>query len=371
MRLLVWCGIYWFAFAAAVCAAPPEPAELPPRDFAGAQYIDSAGCVFLREGRGWTAALTDEQVQVCGFPPSRGIWADRAPGTSPRTPGEDAAAIERDLLLLTVTSDGTAMALDDSADTSAADRKAVPAPASGAGAAAVRVNDAQDDPGAEIMRGLAARRQVGALRQPYANSDARLCGLLGLQRAGDDPASIADDPTGGLCSGRAVKLGGFRASDVDIPAPAEQGAAAATDAAGTIAPAVAPKRVSAAGETQTDPSLRLEKRPEAESRTMPAPSAQGSGRDQARGRGDARTSQANVELIGPDARFVQIGRFDPPAAEIAARALVNLGYPAVRESRLGKDGKRFVMAGPFPTRAALVAALDRLRKAGYSRAVAR
>jgi hypothetical protein len=50
------------------------PAELPPEDYAGQQYVDSKGCLFLRAGpKGneiWTPRVTRDGVPLCNYPPS-------------------------------------------------------------------------------------------------------------------------------------------------------------------------------------------------------------------------------------------------------------------------------------------------------------
>lgn len=80
--------------AGAARAELPGPAELPPPDYAGGQYVDTQGCLFLRAGPPgqvvWVPRVTREGVPLCGFPPS-GVRVpaegDPAPAGTP-DPGE-------------------------------------------------------------------------------------------------------------------------------------------------------------------------------------------------------------------------------------------------------------------------------------------
>jgi hypothetical protein len=51
-----------------------QPAELPPANYAGQQYVDSKGCLFMRGGAGgkvlWLPRVTRQGEPICGYPPS-------------------------------------------------------------------------------------------------------------------------------------------------------------------------------------------------------------------------------------------------------------------------------------------------------------
>lgn len=57
-----------------VCAQISQPAELPPPDYAGQQYVDTRGCLFMRAGTPgnelWIPRVTRQGVPMCGNPPS-------------------------------------------------------------------------------------------------------------------------------------------------------------------------------------------------------------------------------------------------------------------------------------------------------------
>ncbi|MFB9149680.1 SPOR domain-containing protein [Roseovarius ramblicola] len=75
---------------------PPVPAEFPPESYTGTQYVDSAGCVFIRAGVGavetWVPRLTRSRQPLCGFTPS---LARSTPDAAPAQQTQRTAAAPR------------------------------------------------------------------------------------------------------------------------------------------------------------------------------------------------------------------------------------------------------------------------------------
>jgi predicted small lipoprotein YifL len=67
--------------------AQTGPAELPPADFAGRQYVDSSGCVFVRaEVNGavtWAPRLNRDRTPLCGYRPSLAAGFGQTAGNLP------------------------------------------------------------------------------------------------------------------------------------------------------------------------------------------------------------------------------------------------------------------------------------------------
>ena len=75
------------ALCASAASAQTGPAELPPADFAGRQYVDSRGCVFVRaEVNGavaWAPRLDRDRVPLCGYRPSMAAGLGPSGGSLP------------------------------------------------------------------------------------------------------------------------------------------------------------------------------------------------------------------------------------------------------------------------------------------------
>jgi cell division septation protein DedD len=58
----------------ALARGPIRPAEMPPADYAGQQYVDSKGCMFVRAGTAaevlWIPRVSRQGEPICSNPPS-------------------------------------------------------------------------------------------------------------------------------------------------------------------------------------------------------------------------------------------------------------------------------------------------------------
>ncbi|MGL4238960.1 SPOR domain-containing protein [Tabrizicola sp.] len=85
-----------FGVGAAEARDRVGPAELPPADYAGQQYVDSEGCMFVRAGTErevlWIPRVTREGKRICGSPPSgRRVPVAEEVGVAP-VPSDGSAA---------------------------------------------------------------------------------------------------------------------------------------------------------------------------------------------------------------------------------------------------------------------------------------
>jgi len=84
IRLVCLAGLISVALGAGAPAALAQggPAERPPVDFAGRQFVDSRGCVFVRapaDRSRWVPRRAADGVPLCGFRPTLAGRASRVP----------------------------------------------------------------------------------------------------------------------------------------------------------------------------------------------------------------------------------------------------------------------------------------------------
>ncbi len=385
MRQLVLFWLFWATGAGFAAAENGRPAETPPGDFPGAQYIDSKGCVFVRAGRDWTAKLDDDGAPLCGFPPSRSAWAG---GYAPPPP-PSMAEIERDLTISLVEAEGAGLDL-------AAEAPVVASLSRGAAAAGpmaatpVRAGPrppgtagpvnapAEQGPAAEIERALRADPTLAARMTAAADPNARLCDLLGLKPAANGGFAIGNDPTRGYCVGLAAQALPGRmavpralAGKIVASAPlAGKGTAPAPAVVSASTPMRAGDKPIGTRPAATGPKTA------GGSAAKTGVLAKGAGTDMTGGKASGQANAASAaealgERVPANARYVQIGQFNADGVMATIAAIRAMGYPVARQTKLDDHGQRVIVAGPFETRERLIAALDRLRRAGYAQAFAR
>ena len=351
-----------------------RPAEPPPPDFTAAQFIDSAGCVFVRVADGWRARIARDGSAICGYPPTfstRRTGPDQVTPLFPEPEEPRAARIER-VLSETILGDlrdgelaGPERRERPDAEQSVAEQAVtgstvaasdqLAANGSGHGMSPERpaAPTHQDTTSAGTSTdplGVAAAMAAGpALRRQMAGDtpqNDRLCGLLGAAPAGNGSGGMAL----GLCAS----------------APALTG--------------IAPRKIAETADTGAGPALAADA-PVAESsaKSLRGDRTPGNvaaaGKDRAPAGKVARTSTRKARkngkasgeiLIPPGAKYVQIGAFrDPANADRAARRLGEMGLPVVRSGGEGPDRMRLILVGPLDSREAMVRAIDRVRRAGY------
>jgi hypothetical protein len=76
------------------------PRDLPPAGFAGRQFTDSGGCVFIRAGfdgrEAWVPRVSSDRRQLCGYPPSfAAATSSPAPVAVPRAAGAQPKRVAR------------------------------------------------------------------------------------------------------------------------------------------------------------------------------------------------------------------------------------------------------------------------------------
>ena len=345
-----WCAVWVMALTATGQAAPvPQP----PPDFAGGQYIDGDGCVFLRDGSGWVPRLDRSGAAICGFPPT--LSSRRTDPDSERvlhTAQEESQPSAEDILIETLAS-GLRQGEFNADPAPVAERRDPPI---------LRRNDPVTDELGQLVAQQAALRGVlsGA-----AGSSSRLCDLLGYQPVRNAAPILGGDVTQGLCAGMRAPVPEERIIEVGKRDEREK-AQVASSAGPETKRYGPPGAASVAADRRTDNVVSPTRKSD------PAQAASSAlGRQPAHRSAEAQAP--TVEMIPASARYVQIGGYaDDGNAVSAIRKLSAMGFRvAQRRDRDGDRVLRVILAGPFTDRRDLVEALNRLRDSGYPKAVAR
>lgn len=362
------------------------PAEPPPAGFAGRQYIDSRGCVFLREGEAWVARLDPSGAPICGYPPTQ--TSREAPRPAPALVGDPAplppgmGRVEAELLQAVASEmrDGDFVAVGEQLP-----------PAPQGPAVAPDGDPAMTELGRTLGAAVAVAPQLSAVTAGMAGRDSRLCELIGagppagiaaaglggtalgqcgaaiLSAAATTPVPVADIVSGAEAEEAGnedvAELADAESPDPAVPEPVK--ASPDTTDAGRTADAGTQTTVARHDPAETPRSTR-EIQPHRGKSEDPIPSRR-------------RPVAASSEPVIPaGARYFILGHApDEAAARAAAARLVAQGFPAALGTTRGNPGApagtgpRTIMAGPFEGREAMVRALDRLRRAGYDSLVPR
>lgn len=365
MRYLARWVIFWVLAPVAALAQDLLPAENPPDDFTARQYIDSRGCVFLRDDdRGWQPRVGRDGSAICGYPPTmsiRGIEGrPRLQALDPNADKSSAQLIEEALSLRVIGNLKSGELVSDPRPLETLPDMG-PEPSSSA-------------PLDTLKLALATAPKVRQEMSGPLYPSRRLCELLGYDGK-PVAAQIGGDPTKGYCGtlpdaqlNQLTFARPVASRDVMTPVEPVADAKITTRAQAPIAADVA-KGAKEQGAVKAK-EQGAAKKPIPSAATKPAPAAKASlppTQSPA-----ATNTQQRYAMIPAGARYIQIGSYDQSeAAEKAARRAIGMGYPVVRGKERNDAKQQVVMVGPFETREAIVRALNALNKSGFANVSAR
>lgn len=350
-----------------------SPAEAPPPDFTAAQYIDSAGCVFVRVPDGWRARIARDGSTICGYPPTfsaRRLAPDVLDPLFAQPEEPRSQRIERILTetILPNVQDGELAAKQPESGRTAA-------PAAGgptvAGQDDTRITAAQNDtrkretvnmppePAGGDPLGFAAAVAASPVTTDAAEGARtdRLCDLIGANPTAKP--GIGGSSALGFCGGEAIGLPSkiARAVEPSTTAAAEPNHAVKTTTKAESQVAATPRKAKATDTnvmTARNKATQTTARPQEAGKTNPAQSS---------------AKASSPHLIPAGAKYVQIGVFrNSENAAKTAQRLIRMGFPVVKSAQ---GDKQSIMIGPLNGREAIVRTIDQVRKAGYRDAYAR
>ena len=339
-----------------------RPAEPPPADFTGGQFIDSAGCVFVRGDGVWDARQARDGSPICGYPPTfsaRRTGPDRLTPLFPDTVEDQGTRIRRELTETVMAGLQTGELAGAPRAASSSERGGAPTGPTGStmatgahdpsplpiAAAPGELSDATTTLAATIA--AAPRLRAGIARAGAGDHTAELCQLLGADAG--TTGSLGAPDTLGMCGGMDDALVGRRR--VEAVEPRE------------VAPQTARSGVKAAAADRA--SDKAADRPSG--RALPTTRAAKQTKPHSGSKANPGAGAFSTAMIPAGARFVQVGMFgDPDNARRAAKRLSSMGLP-VSQGQTAVRGRQLqtIMAGPFDSRQGIVRALDRVRRGGF------
>ncbi|MEL6118435.1 MAG: SPOR domain-containing protein [Pseudomonadota bacterium] len=373
----------WAEVSVAQSSSQAVPAEFPPASYTGRQYVDSAGCVFIRAGIDnnvtWVPRLTRGRQQVCGFQPSLSA-STLATVNAARTPAPDEAI---------PTATATPASAPPPAPTPAPAPRVVAAPAP-APAPAVAAPSPKPQPKRVVgttrvtSASKCTNRSVFSQRYMHSEPAEVRCGPQSQPHVTykDGPASpnatIYTQASPGVTSGQ-VRV---------APKHVYENQVISTE--GVFVPEgytvvweddrLNTKRAhqTLAGKAQMEQiwtnTLPRRIKPGAIAGSGTSYAAGGVPNDVAPQVSRSTTVPSAAGLAANDTpashRYVQIGAFtDPVQAKAAAQRLANSGLPTKMGDRT-RGGKAYtlVVVGPYQTQGALDGGLAKVRGMGYAQA---
>lgn len=364
-------------FATSADAQNRRPAEAPPAGYAGQQFVDSRGCLFIRAGHGgttnWVARIDRTRKPICGMTPSvntmaqarRALQTPEPRQAAPAAPAPVAAAPRRAPM------------------PQMQPQYAAPAPVV---AAPAPVRTHQGGPGANPV--LGASRTAGCpANAPYGRMYQRAGTGGNILVCGTQPPNFTG--TGGIGQDRQGALSGTgmqvaqaafvpdtpinyapQFADQAIRVQPPKGYKAAWDddrlnpnrARGTVGGHLQMQRVWTTDEVPQRGVNEPRKRQWFEGSAAPVQKQ----------RVVSMTTKSAPQAVS-GARRVQVGSFGVAAnAERATRRLQSLGLPVqVSRATIGGKPVQVVSAGPFTTPAQAQGALGMVRSAGFGDAILR
>jgi len=418
MRVFRGASVVAIAAALAASAATAlevnSPADVPPPGYSGRQYVDSAGCVFVRAGVGsvvnWVARVSRDGTHLCGYAPTFGAPATAvaaapvvpAPApAAPRTPAPVATVAlttsppPAGLQPRPVTPSVAPVALVAAAPRPTAEQ--VPGPyvspyvaLSGAVTPARAVAPLPSIVAATtITNAQSVCPNLSPVAQRYMLSDGRNVVRCGPQTS--DPVGYIN--TAGVPG---LQVGGMNAP-ASFAAPNSAGQSVATAQVATMPPVPAgyqpawrddrlnPYRGVAGANGAAQMAQRWTNGVPAQANVQTAVRVPGREPREDRAEGGVEPMFAVVSVSGKSvsapatvampraAEFVQVGTYGHAENADQARARLNmLGLP-VAASQVVQGGRalQIIYAGPFDSAEALRAALSAVRGAGFRDAFAR